>query len=194
MSKMIDNMEDGNATLLETNGDWFVFKDASGGTITPAKNQPFTMATLMPARGDSTRAAAVTVSGFTDWGAAFGFDFSYAAGVRQQADLKEALAVRFWAKASKAVNVRLQLPNADTDALGGKCSGTGDNACGAHWSKVFKVGTTWKETTILFSDLRQDLAGRHVTGFDKQHVYSTFFVIGPNQSVTVWVDDIALVH
>ncbi len=194
VSKMIDDMEDGNATLLETNGDWFVFKDATSGTISPAKGVPFVMSALSPARGASKMAAAVTVSGFTDWGAAFGFDFSYVTGVRQQTDLGPALAVRFYAKANKPTSVRFQVPNADTDTLGGKCSGTGDSACNAHWSKVFAVGTAWTETTISFSDLRQDLPGRHVASFDKRHVYSTFFVIGPNQSVTVWIDDIALVH
>ena len=194
MSRLVDDMEDGNATLLASNGDWFVLKDESNGTITPAKGEPFTMSSLMPARGQSTKAAAVTVSGFTGLGAAFGFDFSYAMGVRQPIDLKEALGVRFWAKASKATTVVLQLPNADTDKLGGKCSGTGTNACDAHWSKPFPVGTSWTETTIAFADLSQTLSGRHVPSFDKQHVFSAFFVIGANQALTLWVDDLALVH
>lgn len=194
LSKLIDNMEDGNATLLETNGDWFVFHDATGGTITPLKGQTFAMSPLNPARGESKKAAAVTVSGFTGWGAAFGFDFAYSNGVRQPTDLKEALGVRFWAKASRAATLRFQIPNADTDSLGGKCSGTEDNACNAHWTRNFNVGTEWKETTIPFARLKQDLAGRHVPSFDKQHVYSSFFVIGPDEALTVWVDDIALVH
>jgi Carbohydrate binding domain (family 11) len=194
MSKLLDDMEDGNATLLEGNGDWFVFKDTTAGTITPAKGDPFAMSALTPARGKSTRAASVTVSGFTEWGAAFGFDFAYTAGVRQPTDLKEALAIRFWAKASKATTVRFQMANADTDPLGGKCDGAGDNACNAHWTRAFKVDNEWKETTVVFADLKQDLPGRHVPTFDKQHVYSSFFIIGPNQAVTVWVDDVALVH
>lgn len=194
-SKLIDDMEDGNAQLLETNGDWFVVKDDTNGTITPAKEEKFTMALLTPARGASTKAASVTVSGFTGWGAAMAFDFLYASGGgRQPIDLKEALAVRFWAKASKATTLRLQLPNADTDSAGGNCSGDGDNACNAHWTKSFKVGTSWQETTVLLSDLKQDLAGRHVESFDKSKVYSCFFVIGGNQSISVWIDDIALVH
>ncbi|RYZ02705.1 MAG: hypothetical protein EOO73_30555 [Myxococcales bacterium] len=194
MSKLVDDMEDGNATLLSSNGDWFVFKDKTAGTIVPPKEMPFTMSALVPARGASTKGAAVTVSGFTGWGAAFGFDFSYAMGVRRPNDLGPALAVRFWAKASKATTVRLQLPNADTDAVGGKCTTTGEEACGAHWTKAFKVETAWKETTVQFAELAQDLPGRHVPTFDKQHVYSLFFIIGPNQSVTVEVDDVALVH
>jgi hypothetical protein len=194
MSKLIDDMEDGNATLLETNGDWFVFKDTTGGTITPPQGPAFKMSLLTPARGQSTRAASVAVSGFTDWGAAFGFDFVYSNEVRQPIDLKEALGIRFWAKASKATTLRLQLPNADTDVLGGECEGTGENACNAHWERSFKVDTAWKETTIAFAELKQVLTGRRVPTFDKHHVYSTFFVIGPNQAVTVWIDDIALVH
>lgn len=194
MSQLIDDMEDGNATLLGSNGDWFVFKDSSAGTITPPKEKPFTMSALSPARGASTKAAVVTVSGFTDWGAAFGFDFSYVKGVRQRTDLKQALAVRFWAKASKATTLRVQLPNVDTDTLGGLCSGTAESACGAHFTKTVKVGTEWQQATVVFSELKQDLPGRHVPSFDKQHVYSMFFVLGPNQTVTVWVDDLALVH
>jgi Carbohydrate binding domain (family 11) len=194
MSRLIDDMEDGNATLLEGNGDWFVFKDTTAGVITPVKGQPFTMSLLTPPRGQSQRAASVTVAGFTDWGAAFGFDFAYSGNLRQPVDLKEALGIRFWAKASKATTVRLQMPNADTDTEGGKCDGAGNNACKAHWSRELKVGSAWKETTIPFADLKQDLPGRHVPIFDKHHVYSTFFVIGPNEDVTVWIDDIALVH
>lgn len=194
MSKLVDDMEDGNATLLDSNGDWFVFKDTSGGTVTPPKEKAFTMTALTPARGASTKAAVVTVSGFTGWGAAFGFDYRYLMSVRQPIDLGPALAVRFWARASKATTVRLQMPNADTDERGGKCSGTGDNACNAHWTKSVAFGTEWKQTTVLLADLKQDLPGRHVPSFDKQQVYSTFFVIGPDQSVTVWVDDFSLVH
>ncbi|MDF3065172.1 MAG: hypothetical protein K0R38_773 [Polyangiaceae bacterium] len=194
MSKLIDDMEDGNKTLLETNGDWFVIKDeTAAGVITPPKEKPFTMTTLTPARGASTKAAVVTVSGFLGWGAALGFDFLYANGVRQPADLGPALAVRFWAKASQATTVRFQLPNADTDELGGKCT-TAEKACNAHWTKAFNVGTQWQQTTIQLSELKQDLPGRHVPTFDKQHVYGAFFVIGPNQSVTVSIDDVALVH
>lgn len=194
MSQLVDDMEDGNATLLDSNGDWFVFKDKTAGTIQPPKEGPFTMSVLSPARGASTKAAVVTVAGFTEWGAAFGFDFRYVSNVRQAVDLGAAVAVQFWAKASKTTSVRLQLPNADTDEAGGKCSGTGENACNAHWTKAFTVGTAWKQTTILLSELKQDLPGRRAPSFDKQHVYSTFFVMGPNQSVTVWVDDLALVH
>jgi len=193
MSEMVDDMEDGNATLLSSNGDWFVLKDTTGGTITPAKESAFTMMALMPARGASTKAAAVTVSGFTGWGAAFGFDFRYVMGQRQPIDLGPALAVRFWVKASKATTVRFQMPNADTDELGGKCT-TGTDACNAHFTKPFVASTEWKQQTILLADLKQDLPGHHVPSFDKRHAYSTFFVIGPNQSVTVWVDDLALVH
>jgi hypothetical protein len=180
--------------LLGSNGDWFVIKDATAGIITPAKGEPFLMSALSPARGQSTKAVEVTVSGFTGWGAAAGFDFSYVAAIKQPTDLKEALAVRFWAKASKVTALRFQMPNGDTDALGGKCSGTADNACSAHFTKAFGVGKEWKETTILFSDLQQDLPGRRVPIFDKQNVYGAFFVIGPNESVTVWIDDLALVH
>ena len=194
VSELIDDMEDGDATLLGSNGDWFVIKDATGGIITPAKGEPFLMSSLSPARDASTKAVAVTVSGFTGWGAAVGFDFSYVAAIKQPTDLKQALAVRFWAKANKVTSVRFQMPNQDTDALGGKCSGTADNACNAHFTKAFAVGTEWKETTVLLSDLQQDLPGRRVPSFDKQHVYSSFFVIGPNESVTVWIDDLALVH
>ncbi len=195
VSKLIDDMEDGNAQLLETNGDWFVIKDGTNGTITPGKDKPFTMTALSPGRGKSTKAAVVSVAGFTGWGAGFGFDFAYGSTGRTPIDLGPALAVRFWAKASKATSVRFQLPNADTDPLGGKCSGEeGDSACNAHWTKPFQLSTEWQETTILLGDLEQELEGRRVPTFDKQHVYSALFILAPNQTVTVWIDDIALVH
>lgn len=79
-SKLIDDMEDGNNTLLDTNGDWYVFKDSSAGTIAPPTGTDFTMTALVPTRLLSTKAAHVAVSGFNVWGAAMGFDFSYLNG------------------------------------------------------------------------------------------------------------------
>jgi hypothetical protein len=194
VSKLIDDMEDGNKALLDSNGDWYVFKDKSSGTIEPQAGMPFTMSALSPARDDSTQSVKITVSGFTGWGAACGFDFGYVNGVRQPHDLEDFQALRFWAKASKPTTVKLQMPTGDTDPLGGKCSGTGDTACFAHFTKSFSVGTDWREVTILFDDLKQEAAGLHVPAFDHHAVYSTFFVFGPNQSISIWIDDVALVR
>ncbi len=193
-SHLLDDMEDGDSSLLETNGDWYVLRDTSVGVITPPYGVPFTMTPLMPARGTSKWAAQAQVAGFQGWGAAIGFDFVYLNQERQAYDLEDFRAVRFWARASKAVQLKLQMPNVDTDPFGGRCSGTeGENACHAHFTKAFTVDAEWREVTIPLSELRQEGAGRRAESFDQHRVFSVFFVIGPKQELSVSIDDVALV-
>jgi len=193
-SYLVDDMEDGDSGLLQTNGDWYVLRDMSAGVITPAFGVPFTMTPLAPARGESQWAAQVQVAGFQGWGAAFGFDFVYLDMVRQPYSLEDYVAVRFWARATKETELKLQVPNVDTDPNGNRCSGTeGDNACYAHFTKAFSVGTEWREVTIPLRELRQEGAGRRVESFDSQRVFSLFFVVGPKQELSVAVDDVRLV-
>ena len=192
-AKLIDNMEDGDAKLLTTNGDWYVFKDASMGSITPAYGTPFTMGTLSPPRGTSDKAAVVKIADFSGWGAAFGFDFVYKENVRQQYDLGDYRAVRFWTQASAPTEIKFQVTNVDTDTLGGKCSGSAAKACGDHYTQAFAATPMWRQITILFSNLKQAGTGLPTMGFDQQHVYSMFFVLPPKTTVTAIVDDIELV-
>lgn len=193
-AELIDDMEDGDSGLLSTNGDWYVLRDMSAGVITPAYGVPFTMTELMPARGDSERAAQVTVVGFNGWGASVGFDFNYVNMQRHEYDLHDFRALRFWARATKPVELKLQMPNVDSDPYGNLCLGTtGDNACYDHFSQTFSVGTEWAEVTIPFSSLRQAGTGRRAQSFDQHRVFSVFFGIGPKQDVTYAIDDVALV-
>lgn len=195
VSELLDDMEDGDSNLLSTNGDWYVLRDATaGGMITPPYGVPFTMTTLMPARGDSKRAAQIAIKGFNGWGASVGFDFIYVNMQRAEYDLDDFQAVRFWARASKPVELKLQIPNADSDPLGNRCVGTeGENACYDHFTKAFSVGTEWQEVTIPFGSLRQAGTGRRAESFDQHHVFSVFFGVGPKQDVTYAIDDVQLV-
>lgn len=193
-SFLVDDMEDGDSQLLETNGYWYVLRDPSAGVITPPYGVPFTMTPLAPARDGSGWAAQVQVAGFQGWGAAFGFDFVSLNMQRQPYSLEDYVAVRFWARATKQTELKLQVPNADTDPYGNLCSGTeGENACYAHFTRAFTVGTEWREVTIPFRDLQQEGAGRRAESFDSQRVFSLFFVVGPKQELSVAVDDVRLV-
>ncbi|RYZ09799.1 MAG: hypothetical protein EOO73_02650 [Myxococcales bacterium] len=193
-SSLIDDMEDGDSGLAETNGDWYVLRDASVGVVTPPQGIPFTMTPLTPPRGDSHWAAQVQVAGFQGWGAAFGFDFVYVEMKRQPYSLEDFEALRFWVRASSETELKLQVPNADTDPFGDRCLGTeGENACFAHFSAAFAAGPEWREVTIAFRDLRQEGVGRTAASFDAQHVFSVLFVVGPKQELSVAVDDVRLV-
>lgn len=194
VSELIDDMEDGDSGLLNTNGDWYVLRDNSAGIITPPYGIPFTATELMPARGESKYAAQVTVKGFNGWGASVGFDFNYVNAQRYEYDLHDFQALRFWARATKSVELKLQIPNVDSDPYGNRCLGAeGDNACYDHFSKAFSVGTEWTEVTIPFSSLRQQGTGRRAESFDAHRVFSVFFGIGPKEDVTYAIDDVALV-
>lgn len=193
-SYLVDDMEDGDSGLIHTSGDWYVLRDMSAGVITPPSGVPFTMTPLMPARGESEWAAQVQVAGFQGWGAVFGFDFVYVNMQRQPYSLEDYRAVRFWARASEETELKLQAPNVDTDPFGNLCSGTtGDNACYAHFTKAFTVGTQWRQVTIPFAELRQEGVGRRAESFDTERVFSLFFLIGPKRELSVAIDDVALV-
>lgn len=193
-SFLVDDMEDGDSGLSQTNGDWYVLRDMSAGVITPPYGVPFTMTPLTPARGKSEWAAQVQVAGFQGWGAALGFDFVYVNMQRQPYSLEDYRAVRFWARASEEAELKLQAPNVDTDPFGNRCSGTtGDNACYAHFTTAFTVGTEWRRVTIPFADLRQEGVGRRAESFDTERVFSLFFLIGPKQELSVAIDDVTLV-
>jgi hypothetical protein len=194
VTKLLDDMEDGDGQLSAGNGDWYVLRDESAGVITPPQGEPFTMTLLTSPRGKSTHAAHVEVAGFTGWGAAIGFDFTYVNMQRQPYDLADFRALRFWTRATEAAPLRLQLPNADTDPFGNRCSGTeGDNACYAHFSHGFEADTEWREVTIRFDDLRQAGAGRRAESFDRRRVFSVFFVLPSKQDLELFIDDVALV-
>jgi hypothetical protein len=189
-------MEDGDSELLTMNGDWYVLRDmTAGAVITPPVGVPFTMTDLVPARGKSQRAAQISVQGFNGWGASVGFDFRYVNQERVEYDLGSAKGVHFWARASKPTELKLQLPNVDSDPYGNRCGGTeGPNACYDHFTKAFSVGTEWTEVTIPFSALKQAGTGRRAESFDSHRVFSVFFVIGPKQDVTYVIDDVSLVE
>ena len=88
--------------------------------------------------------------------------------------------------------IRFNVPGKDTDAQGGVCKPV--SACSDYFGATLSLTTDWAQTTILFSDLRQEGWGMPIAMFDPKTVYAVQFKVAPNAPFEVWVDDIAFVE
>src|SRR5204863_143953 len=102
-------------------GAWYTYHDATaGGTQTPAMGDPF----IPDACGHASMYCAHTTgSGFTDYGAGFGFDLNNDAGTKGIYDVGAFTGVAFWAKGTP---FRLKVLTSATvpTAEGGTCATT----------------------------------------------------------------------
>jgi hypothetical protein len=170
-------------------GYWYTYHDMTvGGMMTYPTGMSFT-----PAMGGpmgSSYAARIAGAGFTTWGAGFGVDLNDPGAMRAPYDASAYAGLTLWAKASVATKLRMNLPNKDTDAMGGVCMG---KACNDHFGADLDVGTDWTQFTILFTDLKQ--AGWSmvaVPSFDSHSIYGLQFQVS-SMPFDVWVDDIYLI-
>jgi hypothetical protein len=170
-------------------GYWYTYHDMSmTGMLTFPTGMSFTPAMGGPmGTGYSARIAG---TGFTTWGAGFGVDLNDPGAMRAPYDAGNYVGLTLWAKAGTATKVRMNLPNKDTDTMGGVCMGM---ACNDHFGADLDIGTDWKQFTILFSDLKQ--AGWSmvaVPSFDAHSIYGLQFQVS-SMPFDVWVTDIYLI-
>lgn len=183
---MVDNFEDGNLVLpsLEgRKGNWYSFSDGAGeASAIPA---------LIPGkRLDSTTAIRFTTTG-NKYFSGFGFDF-YNPGqtetTKEPWDGSAYRGVTFWARASELTSTVLQLPDANTHIAGERCT-----VCDHHWGKFMQIDSEWRRYTVLFADLDLEAGTEpEPTAFDDSGIVLMQFFFGPNVTVELWVDDVAL--
>ncbi|WP_437973339.1 hypothetical protein WMF11_31080 [Sorangium sp. So ce295] len=197
--EMIDDMEDNDNAILADGGRvgyWYTFNDATeGATQTPPPDpegtgaEPFTMTALEPARGQSTYAARSWGTGFTEWGAGFGFDLNSPEGVKATYDASAYTGITFWAKLGpgSGTSATVMISDPGTDAAGGACS----DKCDA-WQKTFAATEEWQQFTIPFAELKQggwgDPAGTEQ--IDAAKLYSLQFQIGKAPKFDLYIDDL----
>lgn len=191
---LLDGFEDNDLTLESgtgRNGVWYLFDDGSTGTVGPA---PFACTKLSDAPAAlGMYAMHITATGFTGWGSGLGVDFRAGKKVYDGSKLS---GVRFWARVGEGKNTRhrIQLVDATTDALGGKCN-PADNApegekCDDHFGKDLVLTTTWTLYVVPFMDLSQAGFGASAEALDKAHLYGLQVTAKPKLNVDLWVDEI----
>src|SRR5262249_25593922 len=105
---LIDNMEDGDASILMQGGRvgvWYTFNDMTvGGVQVPPAGANF-IPDLIPGGGQngSTRAAHTTGSGFTTWGAGMGFDLNNNGMTKLPYNAGAFTGISFWGKGAQAI-------------------------------------------------------------------------------------------
>jgi endoglucanase len=135
----------------------------------------------------------ITASGFSGYGSGLGADFK--AG-KKPYDASKYSGVRFWARVGEGKNTRhrLQLVDATTDKLGGKCNPAADAAegekCDDHFGKNLVLTTSWTLYSVPFAELSQIGWGLAGDALDKATLYGLQLTAKPKLNVDLWLDQI----
>jgi hypothetical protein len=189
---VLDGFEDDDIILEQTagrGGVWYLFNDGSAGTVGPS---PLVCSKLSGAPAAlGMYAMHITATGFTGYGSGLGVDF--VAG-KKPYDGSKLSGVRFWARVGEGKNTRhrIQLVDASTDALGGKCNAAPNapdgQKCDDHFGKNLVLTTSWTLYVVPFTDLTQVGFGTPATALDKAHLYGLQVTAKPKLEVDLWLD------
>lgn len=209
--EVLMDFEDGTARLAPAHGrsgSVYAVNDGTPG----GEQQP---APLQPARSElrcgtppcadgapgSTRALHLVARGFVTWGALFGTDLAYVGGdpPRRTFDASGFTGVSFWARlgtsTANAVDrtIRFALPDANTDAEGGRCAKAGGalDACYNDWSRTIELTDAWTRYDVAFSTLQQGDFGMSFPAFRADAIYGLQWKLFPGAVVDLWIDDVA---
>ena len=202
----IDDMEDGDWLILARNGRtsaWYTYDDMTAGTLNPAAaSTNFPMEKIPEPRcGTSRHAMRVTGTGFSDWGAGFGF--SLKAGLVNGAyvdalyDATAARGITFWARRGEtsAATIRFGIGDQYSDPDGGHCDKSitsGLTACYDDFGSKLALTESWQRFTFEFGQLAQRNFGIPRPALDVASVTNVEFGVPPSSPVfDIWIDDIA---
>jgi len=203
--ELIDDMEDGDALLLYRGGRmsvWYTYHDKTTGSLTPDEGTSVTMEPIPGGRcGVSNKAIRVTGSGWSDWGAGFGFDLHYDTSLSKETpyDVSAYKGMTFWARIGEtSVNtVRFAMGDQWSRPDGGHCDVTLTNGTTASYDTFGSSVTltpSWQRFVLLFDHLQQRSFGwPEPMGLETTTAMNVEFAIPPSSPVfDIWIDDIAL--
>jgi hypothetical protein len=189
---MIDDMEDGEGSICESqgrSGHWWVDSDSTSEHLTPGKNVSFEPTRIADgSRGTSRYAAHFSGFGFTDYGAVMGLDLNAHGSGRDVLDATNMTGVKFWMRSDVPVKVLFDIPETEDARFGGWCSNTAAQNCFNHFAfQITAPSPEWTEYEVPFAALRQ-LAGSAT--WNPKQLLGIQFSVGPGAPFEVWVDDI----
>jgi len=202
----LDDMEDGDARILGRDGrvgQWYTYHDATEGTLNPDQGTTPVMESIPGLRcGTSAKAMRVTGSGFSDFGAGFGFALRYGTGDAGTAmelpyDASRFRGFTFWGRVGDTSigTVRVAVGDKWSRPDGGVCTtspSSGPNACYDTFGASFTLTTTWQRFSIDFGQLQQQAFGLPRPGLDSSNVMTFEITIPPAAPVfDIWIDDVA---
>jgi hypothetical protein len=193
---VMDDMEDGNFYLFAKPpryGYWYLAGDATSGASLPKIEN--LVASLEPARGDSTSAVHFKATGFKGWGVSVGLVFADSKQQKAAYDGGNAVGVSFWVRGSvtNSAKLKVMFPIAGTAEGSSDCGGTEQGPCLDHFATQVSVTDEWKQVTILFSNVHQAGWGAALDGFDAAHMLGIEWTVALADA-DVWIDDVALLR
>ena len=205
MLDYLDDMEDGDGFILAKNGRvsiWYTYDDLTVGTLNPAAGTMFPMEAIpQPRCGTSKRAMRVTGSGFSDWGAGFGFSLKVAMMNGEYVDtLYDATAARgitFWARKGQTSvgSIHFGIGDQYSNPAGGHCDKSvtsGPTACYDDFGSTLTLTEKWQRFTFNFGQLGQRNFGMLRPTLDVANLTNVEFGVPEAAPVfDIWVDDIA---
>lgn len=201
----IDDMEDGNADILGRDGrvsQWYTYNDGTeGGSQVPKPNQTPPVEPIPGGRcGFSTKAFRVTGSGFTGWGAGFGFDFrtmlldsGYGPTTYDGTAYR---GITFWARVGDPSIKNLWFGVGDqwSAPQGGHCDANvsnGPTACYDTWGTNIEMTTEWKRYAFQWGQLGQRNFGLSRPELDVANLFFVHFDVAAAPVFDLWIDDVA---
>lgn len=187
---LIDDLEDGDLSLLEVDGRrgiWYSFDDGTDG------EQALVAVPVVEAPSGGKSALYIAGSGWTGWGAGFGVCLN----VHPQDesfcfyDASIYSGIQFWIRARGFAETRLyaQTPPIVPIAEGGECDPSVKGCWNSH-SSPFAVSEEWTFVRIPFSELVQE--NPPVDGsFDPRQIRAIDFAAPAFGEYEVWIDDLA---
>jgi len=192
---MIDDLEDGDGSILEMGGRigaWYTYNDgSSGGTQTPEENSNF-MGTAGGVDG-SEFAANTTGSGFSEWGAGMGFDFNNPGDTKGTYDASGFTGIGFAAKGNATVFVAVAIEAVTDEAYGGTCvpgEEEGEECDDAHGA-FFNLTEEWQPYALVFDEAAQEGWGQ-AADFDPATIVSFQIGVADGVDFDLWFDDLGL--
>ena len=197
MVEMIDDMEDNDGSILGVNGRvgaWYTYNDATASAMqVPKQGDPFTM--TAGGRDGTGYAANTRGSGFTLWGAGYGFNLKDpgdgdGGSNKSTYDASAYSGITFWAKAGATSDkaLRVNVSNKETDPAGGICAPM--DKCSDHFGSPVTLTAEWAKYTLPFAKMAQSGWGQSVAKFDITTLYAVQFQVTKNTTFDISIDEV----
>ncbi len=185
-----ENNSNQTATIQGRGGYWYTFVDDEGSTVVPEAGKNGGTFAMSPGGADGSKFAARmtgTVAGGSKIYAGMGLNFVDPKGTYDASKYK-GISFKIKKGPGSHANVRLKVPDGQTDPEGKKCS-----ECFNDFGLDMVVTDSWQEYTIPFTSMKQLKGwGSRFDGIDPSTLYGIQFQVNdPGASFDIWVDDIA---
>jgi len=187
-ANLIDDLEDGDGSIKDLGGRvgaWYTYNDmTAAGTETPKAGDPFVP---LGAGNGSAKSAEASGSGFTVWGAGFGFDLNNSGTTKKTYSVGTFTGIVFSAKGTPfrfKVLTTATVPTAE----GGTCATT---KCGDNFGSAIAATASWQQFAVSFASLTQEGYGDKAT-FDPATVIGVQFQVAKGVTFDISIDDVGL--